>query len=317
MRTLTATPLTGHGTAPQTYQPQQDPLYNAAVAGGVELLIVIVVIGILAAITIVAFNGVQERARNTVLTTDLTKAAKLIGASHADNGVYPTSIPSDMKYSSGVGMSLANTGDANTFCINAQLSTGNVLQMYYDSSIGEAANGVCSGATISGSESGAMKPNLISNPEFTSGWSMGLSVAGQAFTTRAGTASDPYPTKPVLVWTNNVSRTTSWAIVQGGVNHSQIQAGKTYQISYWVRKTGTGFNGNSIVFGVMDGSATNKAIENGPSQAVNTTWTKVSGSGVALANGLSSNRTYLSVSTSSFPTTGWGLEFQGFTLYEQ
>jgi hypothetical protein len=162
-----------------------------------------------------------------------------------------------------------------------------------------------------------MKANLIANPEFTSGWSMGLSVAGQAMTTRSGASSDPYPTKPVLIWTNNVSRTTSWAIVQGGVNHTQIQAGKTYQLSYWVRKTGTGFNGNSIRFGVMDGSATNKAIENGPSQAVNTTWTKVTGSGVALANGLSSNRTYLSLSTASFPTTGWTLEFQGFELYEQ
>ena len=31
----------------------------------VELLIVIVVIGILAAITIVAFNGIQTRAKNT------------------------------------------------------------------------------------------------------------------------------------------------------------------------------------------------------------------------------------------------------------
>lgn len=285
----------------------------------VELLIVIVVIGILAAITIVAYNGIQDRARTTSLTADLAKAAKLLAITQADTGSYPTTIPASMKYTPGVGMSLADTGDATTFCINGQMSTsGNILNMYYDSaSSTNLQPGVCSGAIISGSESGNMKPNLISSPEFASGWSMGLSVAGQPLTTRAGTASDPYPTKPVLVWTNNVARTTSWAIVLGNVNYSQIQLGKTYRIGYWVRKTGTGFNGNSILFGVMDGSATNKAIENGTSQLVNTTWTKVSGTGATLANGTSGNKTYVSLSTASFPTTGWGLEFQGFELYEQ
>lgn len=284
----------------------------------VELLIVIVVIGILAAITVVAYNGIQQRAQNTVLTSDLANAIKAMRVYHADNGSYPMTIPSTMKLSNGVGMSLANTGDANTFCINAQLTSGgNTTRMYFDSGQSDPSAGVCSGSTIAGSEYGTIKPNLISNPEFTSGWSMGLSVAGQAMTTRAGTTGDPYPTKPVLVWTNNVARTTSWAIVLGSVNYSQIQAGKTYQIGYWVRKTGTGFNGNSILFGVMDGSATNKAIENGPSQAVNTTWTKVSGTGTAIANGTSGNRTYVSLSTGSFPTTGWGLEFQGFELTEQ
>lgn len=42
----------------------------------VELLIVIVVIGILAAITIVAFNGIQNRALNTSVESDLKNAAK-------------------------------------------------------------------------------------------------------------------------------------------------------------------------------------------------------------------------------------------------
>ena len=44
----------------------------------VELLIVIVVIAILAAITIVAFNGIQDRARNSSIQTDLTNFAKKI-----------------------------------------------------------------------------------------------------------------------------------------------------------------------------------------------------------------------------------------------
>ena len=42
----------------------------------VELLIVIVVIGILAAITIVAFNGIQNRANDTAIQSDLSNIAK-------------------------------------------------------------------------------------------------------------------------------------------------------------------------------------------------------------------------------------------------
>lgn len=46
----------------------------------VELLIVIVVIGILAAITIVAYNGVQSRARATTYQTDAVSLVKKIEA---------------------------------------------------------------------------------------------------------------------------------------------------------------------------------------------------------------------------------------------
>lgn len=55
----------------------------------VELLIVIVVIGILAAITIVAFNGVQERARYTAMQQGISSISKAIMAYHAANGAYP------------------------------------------------------------------------------------------------------------------------------------------------------------------------------------------------------------------------------------
>jgi type II secretion system protein G len=55
----------------------------------VELLIVIVVIGILAAITIVAYNGVQARARDTTRKSDLSIIAKAINLYYSDNGAYP------------------------------------------------------------------------------------------------------------------------------------------------------------------------------------------------------------------------------------
>jgi prepilin-type N-terminal cleavage/methylation domain-containing protein len=55
----------------------------------VELLIVIVVIGILAAITIVAYSGMQNRAYNTSIQNDLGAMAKKIMAASADTGIYP------------------------------------------------------------------------------------------------------------------------------------------------------------------------------------------------------------------------------------
>ena len=55
----------------------------------VELLIVIVVIAILAAITIVAYNGIQQRANNSVMRADMSSVVKLIKLYHAEKGVYP------------------------------------------------------------------------------------------------------------------------------------------------------------------------------------------------------------------------------------
>ena len=57
----------------------------------VELLIVIVVIGILAAITVVAFNGVQQRANDSHKLSDVTAIKKSLELFHADNGYYPSS----------------------------------------------------------------------------------------------------------------------------------------------------------------------------------------------------------------------------------
>ncbi|HCH34158.1 MAG: hypothetical protein UY35_C0003G0013 [Candidatus Saccharibacteria bacterium GW2011_GWC2_48_9] len=55
----------------------------------VELLIVIVVIGILAAITIVAFNGVQQRARDSQRQSAINQFKKSLAIYKADKGVYP------------------------------------------------------------------------------------------------------------------------------------------------------------------------------------------------------------------------------------
>jgi type IV pilus assembly protein PilA len=55
----------------------------------VELLIVIVVIAILAAITIVAYNGIQQRAHTTSQKTTAENLAKKVEGYNAINNAYP------------------------------------------------------------------------------------------------------------------------------------------------------------------------------------------------------------------------------------
>ena len=57
----------------------------------VELLIVIVVIAILAAITIVAYNGIQNRAADSAIVSDLASLKKKIDLYKVDNNeLYPS-----------------------------------------------------------------------------------------------------------------------------------------------------------------------------------------------------------------------------------
>lgn len=55
----------------------------------VELLVVIVVIGILAGVVLVAYNGVQDRGRASVAQTDLNNAKKRLSIYQARNGKFP------------------------------------------------------------------------------------------------------------------------------------------------------------------------------------------------------------------------------------
>ncbi|MNY36965.1 Type II secretion system protein G precursor [compost metagenome] len=55
----------------------------------VELLIVIVIIGILAAITIVAYNGIQNRGKAAAYQSDANSIDKKIEAYNAVNSAYP------------------------------------------------------------------------------------------------------------------------------------------------------------------------------------------------------------------------------------
>lgn len=69
----------------------------------VELLIVIVVIGILAAIVIVAYNGIQSSAKNTERKAELSSVQKALELFYVDNGGYPR-CPNDARGGTGANL---------------------------------------------------------------------------------------------------------------------------------------------------------------------------------------------------------------------
>ncbi|MET0980234.1 MAG: prepilin-type N-terminal cleavage/methylation domain-containing protein [Candidatus Saccharimonadales bacterium] len=81
----------------------------------VELLIVIVVIGILAAITIVAYNGVQSRANNTAVQADMRNFGMKLEQYYAENG-RPPATAAELN---GIGYKFAaNSYQALIYCKN-------------------------------------------------------------------------------------------------------------------------------------------------------------------------------------------------------
>lgn len=129
----------------------------------VELLVVIVVIGILAAITIVSYTGITQRATVTSLISDLDNALKQLKLDQVLNSSYPVTLAAA---NGGKGIPSSpgttyqyqfdNTTSPQTFCITATKSN----QSYYINQDSRPTAGGCS------------VTNLILNPSFeiTTNW---------------------------------------------------------------------------------------------------------------------------------------------------
>lgn len=92
----------------------------------VELLVVIVVIGILAAAILVSYTGINQRAIVASLQSDLTTSAQQLKMYYTDNGTYPQSLngsncpqgPADARY-----CLKASSGNTLTYCPSAPYNT--------------------------------------------------------------------------------------------------------------------------------------------------------------------------------------------------
>lgn len=107
----------------------------------VELLIVIVVIGILAAITIVAYNGIQQRANNTAIITAANQTIKAIQLYNAQDGAYPL-----------VGANACVT--STTGCVELNSTTTHSANSTFDTNISSVAGLPRSVPNVSGAGNG-------------------------------------------------------------------------------------------------------------------------------------------------------------------
>mgnify|MGYP003582208922 CR=1 FL=1 len=165
----------------------------------VELLIVIVVIAILAAITIVAYNGISDRTKRSAAQTATSQAVRKIQLYAAENSdTYPATLNDAGLVDSGTTTyqySVNNSVSPRTFCLTV---TVNSISYYQNSSTAQnPTEGACSGHGLNG-----LPPNLAINPSFE--------TSAAAVTLRTNLTTNP----------SFETGSTGWGVVNGGTGAS-------------------------------------------------------------------------------------------------
>ena len=242
----------------------------------VELLIVIVVIAILAAISIVAYNGIQNRARASAASSALNQAAKRLALFTVDNSEsYPASSAAffteigantnGVKDNVSYQYSVNNSASPKTYCVTATVESTSYL---VSESSGPAA-GSCAGH---GSNGVAPITNLATNPnaESNANGTGPVGANGAAITRvtdvkRSGTGAFRY-----------VANGTS----SGFTHTTAITPGSTFRYSAYLYATtsvATSMYGQTYVNGTYTGISPQSGNTSVTLPA--NTWTRVSWTG--------------------------------------
>lgn len=242
----------------------------------VELLIVIVIIAILAAMTFVAYNGIQARARDGEVKSGIVQAKKKLLLYQVDNGVYPaTGNQSAAGISNGnVVYQYTQTGTGAGFCLTGT-SAGIAINTTESSGL---SNGACAGHSTNGV---VAVDNIFTNPSFetdTSTWAFQNSSGAGTFSRVTGGAGIVSGSAAAEIYAPNTPTTLRQSIVglPGSTPHTfsiyftQI-SGPAVSITMSVSDTG-GAGNNSISFTPAVGVTSRQSV----------TWTTSPTPGTAL-----------------------------------
>lgn len=180
----------------------------------VELLIVVVVIGILATITIVSYTGIQSRAREAQMKSNLANVYTQLSVDKVYNGAYPVSLAAadngkGITAESGASYQYTydNVASPPTFCVTYVKGSA----AYFINESGQSESGTCSGHSITG----------VSAPQIGGYYNFSADVATNAMIINPGVSiangswmvvalsytDDTYPTMPAG-WTTLLARTS-------------------------------------------------------------------------------------------------------------
>ena len=103
----------------------------------IELLVVVIIIGILAAIAIPIYIGVQNNAKDSATKSDLTNAKLAVVAYYSDQNTFPTAINSTTLKNygfTGTGVTASTTGTQSitNFCLKATSGSTKVWYITQD-----------------------------------------------------------------------------------------------------------------------------------------------------------------------------------------
>lgn len=160
----------------------------------VELLIVVVVIAILAAITIVAYNGIQNRAKDSALKTTAAQAARKFSTyAVTNNDTFPdcASIGTALGLTNGNGVTYQCTvaSNAKSYCLTVTQSGKSV---YVSSTSSSPVSGGCPGHSANNV---ATITNYITNPSFEAGttdWTTSGNMTPNYLTSGGQCGADTY-----------------------------------------------------------------------------------------------------------------------------
>jgi len=191
----------------------------------VELIIVVVIIGILTALVVVGYNGIQKRAAVNLVKDTLQSAATVMKTAEVETGSYPTLFPSTLKVGENMGLALAN-GSA-TFCINGTYSKYNDIAWHVEGG-GAIEEGLCTGSVIVASIIGDYNTSAggVTTPVSSAGLAIGDGGGFKVSTNEAWTSlkiewdAVPGATRYEFQWRSGSAATwyyTTTANGQGGI----------------------------------------------------------------------------------------------------
>jgi prepilin-type N-terminal cleavage/methylation domain-containing protein len=231
----------------------------------VELLIVIVVIGILAAITIVAYNGVTKRAAIASIQSDLASSVKTLEIARVSSTTdqYPlTSSAANLKPSSGTTFSYSYNAIANNYCLIATNGTSSYYVLANSTKAQAGSCGDISGLVgwwkFNGDATDSSGNNLngtVNGPVLTAGWN-GLTNGAYLF--NGGTNAIALPASSILNLTTSFTL-SAWVKLASNIGTStwdDMFAGGTNDVGIGVNVDSSG-NGqlSSTIVNYTDATA--------------------------------------------------------------